>query len=214
MKNKLTESIMFNLNESRKIEKEIFTFDELNDDAKKKAIKYFLANEEYPFLEDEMGEEAERLLEENFPGATLNGTNYSLSYSQGDGAMIEFEFPIKAFNDKYKVLSNDEVTRLENSVGDIAVVHNGGFYYHEYAFKIVFETYNNYAEDIEDKFYDALTKGDKLNNPTQFEADIIKMNEELARFGYETLEYYNSDENVADILRVNEYEFYEDGSMY
>ena len=81
-----------------KITKEynVYKFEELEKDIQEKLINQEKQDEfdEYIewFLYDDLYEEAKRILKENIKDATLKNINYSLSYCQGDGAMMEFEF--------------------------------------------------------------------------------------------------------------------------
>lgn len=82
-------------------EYQLYTFDELSQEAKDKARAKYNENNEYYFLGDNMAERLHELLEEN-KIKDLNDTSkagtkptpvfYSLSYSQGDGAMFEGNF--------------------------------------------------------------------------------------------------------------------------
>jgi len=79
----------------------LFTFDELTQKAKDKARENYNKGSDYPFLPDDMNERLHELLEENGivdtndtskPGTKPTPVLYSLSYSQGDGAMFEGVF--------------------------------------------------------------------------------------------------------------------------
>ena len=69
------------------------------------------------FLEEFLQNMAVNLLEENFEEkAVFQDVHYSLSYCQGDGAMIEFD--------------------LSYCNKNVQIRHNGGMYYHERSFVI------------------------------------------------------------------------------
>ena len=82
------------------------------------------------FLEEEMNNLAELLLEENFgEKAIFKNVYYSLSYCQGDGAMIEFD--------------------LKYCGKDVAIRHNPfSHYWHERSFEIISD---NLTENQENK---------------------------------------------------------------
>lgn len=73
----------------------LYTFEELSDEAKEKAIDTWYENEDYPFLTDDLRERICEVIKEN--GCTYvdsyegNGITpyYSLSHSQGDGLCFE-----------------------------------------------------------------------------------------------------------------------------
>jgi len=101
-------------------EYEVYRFEELDKEIQNKLIEqeketqYQLYIDTY--LYDDMKEEAQRLLEKYFKGkATYINVYYSLSWCQGDGAMIEFDL---YYYNKY-----------------IKIRHNG-WYYHSRSFTI------------------------------------------------------------------------------
>lgn len=69
----------------RILETKVYSFDELSEEAKEKAIEKWYENEDYPWMEEDLTESCKALLEEN--GCTFEDINlsYSLSYGQGDG---------------------------------------------------------------------------------------------------------------------------------
>jgi hypothetical protein len=219
----------------RKIEKTIYNFDELDKEIQEKLIK---EEKEYcfnayigNFFQDDMEHKAQELVDDYFGSDTdFIQTYYSLSYCQGDGAMIEFDIDIKDLNNKYKVFTDDEIEFLKQKdvINTIRVRHYGNLYYHEYTFGIDHDYYNDWEfEDIKDDFnitedgfntlwdrFDKLTDdSNKHYTDSEFIKDIIKMNRELVRFGYNTLENYEEDTDfVIENLSGNEY--YENGDVY
>lgn len=102
----------------------VYTFDELSDEAKEKARDWYREYDDYPLLHDYMEEEARRLLEEaGFTNISIKNVLYSLSYCQGDGAMIEFS--AKYDGDK------------------LVEVQHAGHYYHERSTDVYYETQEN-----------------------------------------------------------------------
>ena len=219
----------------RKIEKTIYNFDELDKDIQEKLIK---EEKEYcfnaymeNFFQDDMEHKAEELVDDYFGSDTdFIQTYYSLSYCQGDGAMIEFDIDIKDLNNKYKVFTDDEIEFLKQKdvINTIRVRHYGNMYYHEYTFGIDHDYYNDWEfEDIKDdfnitedgfntlwdRFYKLTNDSDKHYTDSEFIKDIIKTNRELVRFGYDTIENYEEDTNFV-IENLNEHEYYENGEIY
>lgn len=100
----------------------IYDFDELSpviqEELIRKEAEGIREMEVDEFLEEEMHNLAELLLEENFgEKAILKGVYYDLGYYQGCGAMIEFD--------------------LNYCGKDVEIRHDGGDYYHERSFEII-----------------------------------------------------------------------------
>ena len=219
----------------RKIEKTIYNFDELDKDIQEELIEdrrksdydFYMEN----FFHDDMVSIASDLINDYF-GITSDYlyTYYSLSYCQGDGAMIEFDIDIKDLNNKYKVFTDDEVEFLKQKdvINTIRVRHYGNMYYHEYTFGIDHDYYNDWEfEDIKDDFnitedgfntlwdrFDKLTNdSDKHYTDSEFIKDIISMNKELVNRGYSIIENYDFDTTYI-VEQLSENEYYENGDVY
>ena len=215
----------------RKIEKiiNVYNFDELNEGAREKALTDRMEIEKNIYcdccLKSDMEEKAKELLDKYFNGAIFNNVYYSLSYCQGDGAMITFSIGIEDFNKYYHVFNDEEMKFiLENDIIEKIEVIQSGRYYHKYAFDINI-CYNNayweYAyDDIKDDYNisknDFDNMGEKLCKATEsdsaFYNDIVAMNSELEVFGYSCIDYYNTEDNVLSLVKKDE--FLEDGSVY
>lgn len=219
----------------RTIEKTIYNFNELEKEIQEKLIKEEKECSFNSYMEccfhDDMVDKATELVN-NYFGNSSNfvDTYYSLSYCQGDGAMIEFDIDIKDLNNKYKVFTDDEVEFLKQKdvINTIRVRHNNNFYYHEYTFGIDHDYYNDWEfEDIKDDFnitedgfntlwdrFDKLTDdSDKHYTDSEFIKDIIGMNKELSNYGYNTIENYEEDTDFV-IEKLSENEYYENGDVY
>ena len=202
----------------RKIEKTIYNFDELNEDIKNKLIEEE-KDKEYQLylehsLEDDMTIKASELVKEYFGKASkFDGTYYSLSYCQGDGAMIEFTTYTSVIN--YLLdggLTYEEIKTIESYGDTIKVKHNNScHYYHEKSFTIDYESDYSYftdenVEELENKIEKLIEK---------FTDVIIKMNKELTNYGWDMIDrdkYYYDMGYILETLRENEY--YEDGGVY
>ena len=112
----------------------IYTFDELDEKGKEKARDWYRQGNDYPFLSEDMEEKARQLLEEEGIITDDIKVFYSLSYCQGDGAMIEIKGTWKTY--------------------DVRVTQSG-MYYH-YNSKDIYlqdsETGEDVEESIEDEF--------------------------------------------------------------
>ena len=111
----------------RIIETEAYQFDELSDTAKEKARDWWKEGNDYPFLSEEMEETAiDLLLKYKIKDASDLKVYYSLSYCQGDGAMVEFVADWKAWRvtvKQYGHYSHERSTTIEltsNKTGEYA----------------------------------------------------------------------------------------------
>lgn len=75
----------------------IYTFDELTEKAKEKARDWYKQGNDYPFLTDDMQDKAIELLKDAKIKADDIKVYYSLSYCQGDGAMVEINGTWKSY---------------------------------------------------------------------------------------------------------------------
>lgn len=80
------------------IETTVYSYDELSDDAKEEAREWYREGNDYAFLSEAMREYAGELLKENKIKSDDFKVYYSLSYCQGDGAMIEMSGYWKAWH--------------------------------------------------------------------------------------------------------------------
>ena len=193
----------------RKIEKTIYSFDELNEDIKDKLIEEE-KDKEYQLylehsLEDDMTIKASELVKEYFSkDSKFDGTYYSLSYCQGDGAMIEFTTYTSVIN--YLLdggLTYGEIKTIESYGDTIKVKHNNScHYYHENSFTIDYESDYSYftdenVEELENKIEKLIEK---------FTDVIIKMNKELTNYGWDMIDrdkYYYDMSCILEMLREN-----------
>lgn len=192
----------------KKVEINVYNYDELDENIKGKLLeeRKQLDFDDYCTygLEEDMQDIANELLEKYFKGAKFKGVKYDLSYRQGSGAMIEFSINVKDINNKYKMLDDKEMNRIENSgYTDINVI-NYGNYSHTRSFDIDWQDYTFYIEN----FLETQEKMDKMIE--KFENDIVDMNTELTKKGYDLVENFEVDSE--EFLRDNEY--LKDGTVY
>ena len=144
--------------------------------------------------------------------------------------MIEFDIDIKDLNNKYKVFTDDEIEFLKQKdvINTIRVRHYDNFYYHEYTFSIEHNYYNDWEfEDIKDdfnitenefntlwnRFEKLVDYSNKHYTDSEFIKDIIEMNRDLVKFGYDIIENYEEDTDFV-IENLSEKEYYENGDVY
>jgi len=218
----------------RTIEEKIYNYDELSEEVKERLLEKQKERElesycEYCLIED-MRYKARELVKEYFNGATFNNVYYDLSYCQGSGAMIEFTINIVDLNNKYHILSDEELRYVTDKgiVNDIVIYHKDNLYYHEYTFDIKYyddfygydyedikDEYNITEEEfntIEDRIIKLLDAYNKHNTESEFIKDIVSMNKELTKYGYSVIEHPIDDEIALESLRENEY--YENGEIF
>lgn len=111
----------------------IYTFDELSEEAKQKAIENYRDNDEMEWLPDDMQWKLDELLEE-VKNLTTHSSKifYSLTYCQGDGAMFEFDGEYTYRKKTYYIK-----------------VRQSGNYYHKYSHTWYFQDLENTKKFLE-----------------------------------------------------------------
>ena len=71
-------------------------------------------------------------------------------------------------------------------------------------------------ETLEDRLYGLLDSSNKHNTESEFVKDIIKLNGELTKYGYECMEYWgNCDEKeIIMYIKGYEFEYLENGDVF
>jgi len=197
----------------RTITTKVFTFDELSEKAKVKALDHYRdINTDHDWYEGTVD-----YVKELFAtfGINVDKVYFSGFYSQGDGAMFTGRYQYKAKGVK---ALKDYASEIPKPVMEAAIAlqdlqkkhgyriaadmtHDNGRYYHENSMDV--ETWDSKTEEY-DKFYE-----------NGVDAEVVNIMRSLARWIYRTLEteYYElqSDENVKDTIECNEYEFTKNG---
>ena len=183
----------------------IYKFDELSDEAKEKAREWFrddaLDYEWYDGVEDDFKEIGKLL------GINVTKVYFSGFWSQGDGACFEGSYYYEkgsvkklteyAPQDKelHRIAKELQQAQKPNFYGVYGTIKHRGHYYHKMCTEI--DLYRDDRETIIG------------------EDDIIELLRNLMGWLYRTLEreyeYLNSDEQVDETIRINEYEFTEEG---
>ena len=209
------------------IETLVYSFDELSEDAKKKAIEWYRENglsdwffAEYIFEEaadiaDLFGLDIRQTRKTLKDGSTRYDPTiyYSGFWSQGDGACFEGQYRYK--KGALKAVrayapNNPELHRIVKELQDIqkwhfyklgAVCKHRGHYSHSGCMRVeVFHTEDNYKD---------------IGNA---EDDITQALRDFADWIYQRLEkeweYQNSEDVIIENIRINEYQFTEDGKIF
>ena len=163
----------------------LYKFNELDEKIQEELIKQEAEKQAIDFcdyeLQELMAQKAKELLQKYFKNnATYKQVYYDLSYSQGSGAMIEFD--LKYYKNNFEVRQN-------------------GHYYHERAFTVVNK---NWCKELSPKVIDKLHE------------KIVKMNSELAEYGYHDLieneDYFRS--IAKEYLLENEENYLKNGELF
>jgi len=196
---------------SRQVTKTIYTFDELSDEAKERAINDWNAEgldyQWWDFVYND-AKEIGKLM-----GIQIENIYFSGFWSQGDGACFEGYYAhekgsVKAV--KGYAPQDRELHRIARDLSKVqrpyfygleASVRHQGRYSHEFCTVINVEDRRDYpADDI-----------------SAGQEGIAEVLRDLMRWIYRTLEkeyeYQTSEENVSELLRINEYEFTAAGKM-
>lgn len=202
---------------------DVYKFDELSEEIKEKLIEERAEKEREIFCEWEletlMTEEASNILENTFTSFNNVDVVYDLSYSQGSGAMIQFDIPIEDVNKKLKIFTDKELEILTKGYYSslIKIRHNDNFYCHEYTFKIIDDLdycidAALYHEEITENKYNKLEK--KLEKMRDLLKDIIiDMNVDLKKYGYSLLEDFDFFKEQA-VYTLSDYEYLENGELF
>lgn len=165
----------------------LYTFDELSKEAKERALQSHRETNEYYFLEDCMANRLHELLEEN---------------------------GIKDMNDTSKpgTTPTPVMYSLSYCQGDGAMFE-GAFEWKGYTITIKhsgrYHHYNSKDITINDE------EGNDINGQIyeDFNALYIDICKELERYGYDFIEYEDSEENFAEQCESNGFTFTSDGVM-
>lgn len=192
-------------------------FDSLDDEAKERARNWWReANVDNEYWHESVLEDAERIAE--ILGIRLNTTHghrkaiyFSGFSSQGDGACFEGYYscnPTAVTQIKEYAPKDKELRRIATDLAIIqekydctvtASIRHRGHYYHEHSMEI-----NDVADDE-----DLITNEDAEG--------IREALRDFAHWIYKSLEaeydYQNSDEQVDEAIKANDYEFDEDGNL-
>lgn len=202
----------------KKREIEVYEFNELSDEAKKRAIEHYRPHawisHDSGWLSDQFKMDLETL------GLPNEDVRWSLGYSQGDGVAFYGLIDLKAYlaapmtaygkegrtgakswSPRGGVSEKRKFLPLVGKV-DLTLKKDNPHYDHWNSMGL----YEDVNEDLSPA-EDAL-----LNKLMEFVNKHIKdVSKEMEKIGYSEIEYQTSDEAIGDFLQANEFEFDEDG---
>jgi hypothetical protein len=193
----------------RIIETKAFMFEELNSEARMKAIESFqYINVEDDFWHDNVIDDAKQI--GLLMGIDIDKVYFSGFWSQGDGACFTGTYTYKKgsvkavkeyaprYEEVHSIAERLSAIQKDNFYKLEATIKHSGHYYHEYCTNIDVYKDGNYTTDENDK---ALS-------------DCLR---DYMRWIYRQLEkeydYQTSDEAIIDTIESNEYEFTEEGKQ-
>ena len=193
---------------------DVYTYDELSDEAKKKVKDLFLS---WRADDDTFTDSCETTLTELFPNSDLK-VQYSLSYSQGDGFNTYGKLKVKDLLDvdlsKYP-LNDSGIQALANKDVIKDVCDKADLY------DIDLEENNRYCYSLADGIevvpdYDVELSQEEtglLSDLENFAQSVMgKINRQFEKDGYDWF-YEMSDEEASEQADANDYEFTEDGKL-
>lgn len=215
----------------------VYDFKDLEKDIQDKLIEEEINNQvemycDSGMLYTDMEEKASDLLKEYFNVENgLNSVYYDLSYCQGSGSMIDFTINIEDLNKKYHILTDEELRFIKDyNILENINIHHFGNYSHEYSFKIDYndnfgcydyedikEDYNISEEDfnkIEDKIINLCDTYNIHNTDSQFIDDIVLMNKDLTKYGYELLENEDNFKEGAIMYLEEDKLYFKNGKVF
>lgn len=164
---------------------QVFTFNELSEDAQTKAIEKERESENEclgDWLPNDMQEKCNELLKKH----EIEGeprVYYSLSYCQGDGAMFEGSFYWKGFS---------------------IVIKHEGRYNHE----------NSKSIDMVKPLDDGGEEVSTDEEDEEFNKLYVSICKELAQWGYDLIESATSDEAIKEKLEDLKGDYLKDGTVF
>lgn len=197
----------------RVIEKNVYKFEELTEDAQQKVIEYFQNNNDFYYDADY---DKEILKEKGFTNTDIY---YDVSYCQGSGACFDGRINVPFFLDAFFEYTTDmsfirRKTVLVSLVNDYASfsinANSFGWHYNHEKTRYIDYDYNDYCGYRLSKLFVSF-----LKEFVSFieDARLTESKELFQRIRTE-YEYQNSVEAIKEMIACNEYEFYEDGTLF
>lgn len=203
--------------------KEVYQFDELSDEAKERAREWYRqGNCDDSFWSECTIEDAKEI--GKYMGMDIDNIYFSGFWSQGDGACFEGTWrasDVKADKLKEYAPQDKELHRIVDGLAELAKeypdgyfkVKHRGHYSHSGCTSFDVELPCEQEEDLE---YDSPEYKALQVKLGEDEDTLIELARDFMDWIYRTLEkdwdYQNSDEQVDEAIRLNEYEFLEDGT--
>lgn len=190
------------------IELNLYSFNELSESAKEKAISKWYEKEDYPFLSEDIRNYIAEKLDTEKVISEIE-LNYSLSYSQGDGLSFKCDFDFEKWLEKYDFQEFKKRAILEQFSVKINANNGRYCYAHKDCVNMEYCTYKSYfSTDLSnlESLADSV-----LSDITDYYLSICK---EAQKYGYSVIEYRMNNTEFSDLCEVNDYLFYENGNMY
>ncbi len=198
----------------RVIETKVYTFEELSEEAKEKAIENRYINVEisewYWFIYDVFKHQYSNLFD-------ITNIYFSGFHSQGDGAMFEYDGITDKLIDEF--IAQLELSPLRKKIVKDIFYFSGsgkhkGYYHNEHCcwhiinIECTYAYREGYYPNIDEFMYEL---------QVDFDAYVREKYIDLAKELYQSLEYeyewHTSDEAIEERLIENEYEFTENGEL-
>lgn len=209
------------------IHTDVFHFDELDDDAKEKARTWWREEAFHDDWWDSVYDDAKQALKN--AGWTIDKIYFSGFWSQGDGACFEGSWRAPSVvPDKMREYTplDDELNRIASQLAEVTkefphasgAVKQSGHYYHEMCTIFDFEPGDDDAEEVENLIYNSPEYKQRADKVQRAENDFIELSRDAMRWVYRQLEkeydFQNSDEQVDENIRINEYTFTATGRRF
>ena len=204
------------------VEYNVYSYNELSDEAKEKAKAWFLEGREPSMFSDDCKEDLANLF-----GEHDLGVQYTLNYCQGDGfniyGKIDAESIFKCLEahnggvqlEKFEgVMTGKEkktVLHYAEQCGAIEIPYN-----HQYCYCIAdyIDIAEEWAYNLENYFGYRAINMEALKKFEDMVKDIFEtLCSAYEKWGYEYF-YEVSEEEIEDICKANGYEFLEDGTIF
>ena len=195
----------------------VYTFDELKENAKEKALDEMrnFFNDFNVFWEEnnrDIKEYFYNAIVDKFEGVYVSNIYFSLNYCQGDGVCFSgfiakehiYKFVLQVYNNNIP----RNIQRIIPFLDEIQFKNIDHRYTHAYTV----------TTNVKPDFSDECNYSRIMAAIEQFEKDIdtyrIDICKELEKDGYNMIDYFLSDENIISCLDHMQVEFYKDGRLY
>lgn len=191
------------------IVKEIYTFDELSDEAKQAAIEWYRSGDEFEFAAESVIDDCKEIA--SLIGIDTDHIYYSGFCSQGDGACFTGDYRYKKGALKAVMCYAPLDTKLHGVVKQLQAIQARHFYSLTASVAHRGHCYHEFCTDI-----DVNDKRDIDVSPDT-ESDLKDTLRYFMQWIYSRLEseyeYIQSYEYCIEGIQANEYEFYGNGSV-
>lgn len=195
----------------------LYTINELSEAARCKALEWYRLNRATDFDCELVHEEFQEILAEK--GYPTDRLYWSLSHCQGDGVAFYgvIQDPVQVmqrvcpelYGLLYVYLSMADGEPSDAIYNDFLfeIVRTGSYHYNHY------NTMGVWLTTYDDNFPDEVSELLKRITAA-IEEDVKETSRYLEKLGYDELEYLESDENLLEELRNNDFLFTVDGQYY